>query len=57
MRKAVRSSEMSVYFKETAGRYIPEGCHLRKERSWRRTVRFNIVRTTFFLNHADSGYE
>jgi hypothetical protein len=28
MMEAVRTSETSVYFNETTGRYIPESCHL-----------------------------
>jgi hypothetical protein len=30
MMAAVRVSETSAYFNETARRYIPEGCHLRR---------------------------
>jgi hypothetical protein len=30
--EAVRTSETSVYFKETTWRYIPESCHLHTSR-------------------------
>jgi hypothetical protein len=33
MMEAVCTSKMSVYFNETAWRYIPESCHLQMETS------------------------